>query len=420
MATAMSLEWPVDDFTRIPFAAYHDDEVYVEEQERIFRGPTWCYLGLEAEIPNAGDFVTTLVGDTPILLNRQHDGAVSAFINRCMHRGTLLERECRGNASMHTCLYHQWSYDLGGQLRAIPFMRGHNGEGGMPADFEPSSISLDSMHVDVYNGVIFGSFSDSVEPLVDYLGPTVRADIDRIFNRPIKLLGYQRQRIFGNWKLYNDNVRDPNHGALLHMFHATFGLYRPTQTGGIRMDERHRHSTSYSAMGTSDDEDDAKAFADTKKVFDEGFHLRDESMLQYVKEYPDDVSLIILSVFPNLVVQQITNSLCTRQIQTVGPGELELYWTYFGYEDDDEEMTRHRLNQANLVGPGGLISMEDGEAVELVQRAVLREQDQHAFVEIGGKGDIVDQEYLVTEMPIRGFWSYYYELMGIEPAAEAG
>jgi len=242
----------------------------------------------------------------------------------------------------------------------------------------------------------------------------VRAVLDRVFNRPLNLLGYQRQRILGNWKLYNDNVRDPNHGALLHMFHATFGLYRPTQRGGVKLDDRGRHNISYSMMGTSDDESDAEAFAGTQKVFDKGFRLEDPSMLQYDKEFPDDVSLTILSIFPNMVVQQITNSLCTRQIQTRGPAELELYWTYFGYDDDDEEMTRHRLNQANLVGPGGLISMEDGEAVEMVHRAVKREQDEHGIVEIGGKGEIGDHDYLVTEIPIRGFWSYYYELMGIE------
>lgn len=415
MASPVGLDWPTNDFSRIPFAAYRDEDIYVEEQERIFRGPTWSYLALEAEIPETGDFITTYIGDTPVLVNRQKDGTVSAFVNRCMHRGTMLKRECRGNSKMHTCLYHQWAYDLTGQLRSIPFAKGHMGQGGLPDDFDIKSISLTSMHVESYNGILFGTFSDDTEPLDDYLGAAVRSEFDRVFDRPIRLLGYQRQRIFGNWKLYNDNVRDPNHGALLHMFHATFGLYRPTQQGGVKMDERHRHNISYSMMGTSDDDADAEAFADTEKVFDKGFRLSDPSMLQYHKEFPDEVSLTILSVFPNMVMQQITNSLCTRQIQTRGPGELELYWTYFGYEDDDEEMTRHRLNQANLVGPGGLISMEDGEAVELVHKAIKREQDEHAIVEIGGTGAIADHEYLVTEIPIRGFWSYYYELMGIDP-----
>jgi anthranilate 1,2-dioxygenase large subunit len=100
---------------------------------------------------------------------------------------------------------------------------------------------------------------------------------------------------------------------------------------------------------------------------------------------------------------------------------MELYWTYFGYEDDDESMSAHRLRQSNLCGPGGYISMEDGEAVEIVHRATLRQLDAHARVEIGGKGVISDSPNLVTEVPIRGFYSYYHELMGFDSLpAESG
>ena len=120
-----------------------------------------------------------------------------------------------------------------------------------------------------------------------------------------------------------------------------------------------------------------------------------------------------------MVFPQISNSLCTRQMSPNGYDKMELYWTYFGYEDDDADMTQHRLDQANLVGPGGLISMEDGEAVELVQAAIQREKDKHAIVEIGGKGEIKTQKSLVTEVPIRGFYSYYCELMGFPVGTDA-
>ena len=56
--------WPTLDYSRVPYRLYHDPEAYQREQERIFRGPTWNFLGLEAEIPNPGDFRTTYVGDT--------------------------------------------------------------------------------------------------------------------------------------------------------------------------------------------------------------------------------------------------------------------------------------------------------------------------------------------------------------------
>ena len=97
-------------------------------------------------------------------------------------------------------------------------------------------------------------------------------------------------------------------------------------------------------------------------------------MVDFHREFDDGISLAICRLFPNATIHQISNSLATRQVRTCGPGEFELYWTLFGYEDDTEEMTQHRLLQANLVGPAGLISMEDGEAIEITHRAVAGEQ----------------------------------------------
>ena len=71
-------------------------------------------------------------------------------------------------------------------------------------------------------------------------------------------------------------------------------------------------------------------------------------------------------------------------------------------------MTAHRLRQANLIGPAGLVSMEDGEAIEIAQRASAPDPE-------GGGGLISDRDYRVNDVPVRGFWSYYAELMGIEP-----
>ena len=65
-----SYHWPGGEFARIPMNIYHDPDLYQLEQERIFRGPVWCFVGLETEIPNRGDFRTTYLGDTPVLYNR--------------------------------------------------------------------------------------------------------------------------------------------------------------------------------------------------------------------------------------------------------------------------------------------------------------------------------------------------------------
>jgi anthranilate 1,2-dioxygenase large subunit len=409
---APPVHWQRNDYSLVPYWLYHDPQIYAQEQERIFKGPTWSLVGLEAEIPNPGDFRTTFIGDTPVIVDRAADGSIHTMVNRCAHRGALVRREPRGNARDHICIYHRWCYGLDGKLKGLPFRRGLKGKGGMDPDFDMADHGLPTLRCESYAGVIFASFSAETEPLSDYLGPTFRSHFDRIFHKKIRILGYQRQRIAGNWKLYLENTRDTYHGTLLHEFHTTFGLSRVTQTGGVTMDQRHRHNLIWSKIGT---DDKAQYDAVYKEVRDDSLRLLDPRVVEVKPEFDDGISLAICAVFPNATVHQIGNSLATRQVRTMGPGEFELYWTLFGYEDDSPEMNEHRVLQANLVGPAGLISMEDGEAIEITQRATVAEMDDCSVIEMGGGGKIASQDHRVTDVPVRGLWSYYAELMGIEP-----
>ena len=77
--------FPSTDGSRVPFDVYRSQEIYDREQERIFRGPTWSFLALEAEIPNPGDFKSTFVGDTPVVVARTEANELAAWVNRCAH-----------------------------------------------------------------------------------------------------------------------------------------------------------------------------------------------------------------------------------------------------------------------------------------------------------------------------------------------
>ncbi|MBM3509279.1 MAG: Rieske 2Fe-2S domain-containing protein [Alphaproteobacteria bacterium] len=415
MRNEPAIVFPKRDFSRVPYAVYHDEAVYAAEHEKIFKGPTWLYVGLAAEVPNAGDFRTTRLGETPVVFNRGSDGKVHAFVNRCAHRGAIVRREPYGNAKDHTCIYHRWAYDLEGNLLGVPFQRGVNGKGGLAPDFDKAAHGLRKLRVEDYHGVVFATFAADPEPLVDYLGPHHARHLARLFAKPVKVIGYQRQVLYGNWKLYNENVRDQYHGSLLHEFITTFGISRVTQNGGAWMDPRHRHSISWSEEGSDSTAEANKLYAEAK-VKQGVVRLHEEEFLDYRREYPDKVSITICSVFPNVTFQQIRNALATRQIRPKRPGETELYWTLFGYQDDTPDMTRHRLLQSNLAGPAGLISMEDGEAVEITYRGTVRDRDAHSVVEMGGGGAIpTDVTIKVSDIPLRGFWSYWAELMGYAP-----
>jgi anthranilate 1,2-dioxygenase large subunit len=406
--------WPALDYSRVPYRLYHDAEIYEREQERIFRGPVWSFLGLEAEIPKPGDFRATWVGDTPVIVNRDEKGALKAFVNRCAHRGALVRRELSGNAERHICLYHQWCYGLDGSLNAIPFRRGIKGKGGMNPDFDMAAHALNPLRVGTVNGVIFGTLADNAEPLEDYLGTPVIEQLQRLFDRPVKVLGYNRQRIRGNWKLYAENTRDNYHASLLHEFLVTFGLDRSTQVGGVRMDRRHRHSITWAEAGSDDDELVRQAYGGAG-VRNDYLSLQEPDLVAFQPEHGDRLNIAITSVFPSSVFVQISNSLAVRQIRSRGVDEVEVFQTMFGYEDDPPEMTLHRVRQANLVGPAGLVSMEDGEAIEVTHRASRPDPLRTTVIELGGGGVISDRDYRVHDVPLRGFWSYYAELLGIEP-----
>ena len=73
----------------MPYFVYEDADLYEAEQRLIFHGPVWNYLGLEVQIPSAGDYITSYVGDTPVIVVRAAAGHTNALVNRCAHKGSM-------------------------------------------------------------------------------------------------------------------------------------------------------------------------------------------------------------------------------------------------------------------------------------------------------------------------------------------
>ena len=148
------LSWPDPGYTRVPFRVYSDEEIYRLEHEKIFRGPVWNYICLEAEIPNRGDYKTSWIGEIPVVATHDGDGNINVLINRCAHKGALVCLKEQGNATALTCIYHAWTYDLKGQLRGVAFRDGVNGKGGMPDDFDNTQHRLESLRVETFCGLV--------------------------------------------------------------------------------------------------------------------------------------------------------------------------------------------------------------------------------------------------------------------------
>ena len=241
LATAEDLSepfvWPEGGISKVPYRLFSDPEIYALEQARIFHGPVWNFLCLELDVKKPGDFKLASVGETPVVVTRDKEGKVHAMVNRCAHKGALVCLKEKGNAAVLTCVYHSWSYRLDGQLQGIAFRNGIKGKGGMPEDFDISKHRLEPLKVEVFSGLVFGTFDVDMPSVESFLGPLMAKYVRRSLDKPLRPLGLQSQIIHNNWKLYAENLRDSYHATLLHTFYTTFKINRLDMDGGILMSD---------------------------------------------------------------------------------------------------------------------------------------------------------------------------------------
>jgi anthranilate 1,2-dioxygenase large subunit/terephthalate 1,2-dioxygenase oxygenase component alpha subunit len=378
------------------------------EQRRIFEGPVWNFLCLEAELPTPGSFRTSFMGAMPIVVVRMEDGGIAGFENRCAHRGALICLEDRGCVKDFQCVYHAWRYDLCGNLASVAFRHGVNGKGGMPPDFRLQDHGPRKLRVAVLCGLVFGTLSQDAPDIEDYIGPEILPRLRRVMNRKVEIIGRFTQKLPNNWKLYVENVRDTYHASLLHLFFATFRITRLSQGGGVFVNESGTAHAS-ATLAPAETADDSYAGMRSQN---QDFRLADPSLLHSVDEFGDRIQVQILTVFPGFVLQQIHNAIAVRQVVPRGVDAMDLHWTFLGFVDDTPEMRTMRLKQANLVGPAGYVSMEDGAAGGFVQRGSTAAEAACSVVEMGGAGT-GSQESRATETSVRAFWKAWRELMGV-------
>lgn len=404
--------WPKEGLRRIPDWVYTDQTIYEREIDKIFHGRTWNYVALECEIPNPGDYIRSNVGPTPIVVSRADDGSIHAFENRCAHRAAEFCRELSGNAKEFVCPYHQWAYDLKGNLAGVPFRRGVNGKGGMPKDFKTADHGLRQLNVTAHRGVVFASYQQEMETLQDYLGPEILAEFEATFDgRKPTLLGYYRHTLPGNWKLYHENLKDPYHATLLHTFLVTFGLLVAGNKSLMLADATGRHGVMASAKS-----DGKNVSSDTKKemrAYREGMELAEPRFMDFIDEFKSPWSVTMATIWPNLIIQREMNTLGVRQIVPTGPHEFIMKWTMFGFEGDDEEMTRHRLRQGNLMGPAGFLGLEDNEAIKFVQDGMQRVPHGEHLVELDPAVEAGTSDTLISEAAIRAMYQHWRQEMGL-------
>jgi glycine betaine catabolism A len=206
------------DFT-LPEQFYVSPDIFKEELEKIFYSK-WIYVACEADLPKVGDYVALKIGSRSFFLQRTPSGEVRGFYNVCRHRGHELVGGEKGSCRRLICPYHNWVYDLDGNLLHAS---------GMNDDFQKEDFGLNPINVAVLGGLIYVCLNspapDDIEEVRKKLAP---------YLAPYELLKtkivHQQDIIEAcNWKLVIENNREclhcqSNHPELLiPLYSAGFG-----------------------------------------------------------------------------------------------------------------------------------------------------------------------------------------------------
>ncbi|MEP6942143.1 MAG: aromatic ring-hydroxylating dioxygenase subunit alpha [Betaproteobacteria bacterium] len=192
-------------FFSLPQAFYTDPAIFKLDLEAIFY-KRWIFAGVECEIPRPGDYFTLSIGPTPIVVLRDHEGAVRAFFNTCRHRGSKICLAEKGAVKRLTCPYHQWTYDLTGRLVAA---------GRMHEGFEREEYSLRPVNVRTSAGTVYICLATSA-PDFDLYGPLIEPYLAPHDLTNARLVHETHAVVKGNWKLVMENSRECFHCPARH------------------------------------------------------------------------------------------------------------------------------------------------------------------------------------------------------------
>lgn len=364
-------------------ASVYGSAAFAAEQERIFAS-VWSFCCHESEVAETGAFVTLSVAGSPILVNRDRDGALRAFYNTCRHRGSrVVSAEC-GVARSFQCPYHHWTYGLDGSLRAVPGEEAYACRAFDRADFGLVPIPVDSV-----GGLVFCSLDDSVVPLREFLGDEVVRLIEGLLGRGEFEVFEQRSLEHGvNWKLWPENWRDGYHVPFVHQ--RSLGPISP--------------AGEYHILGNGHAQQKLRATQ---------AYLSDEVWGQLMSDplpgvEPDEAWN--LALFPDTLLFLRGNAFFVERQEKIAPQQTALHCRVLGLVGDSEEQHRNRRLSWQIWYEGP-VSTEDYPVIGEQQIGITTAGPQYSLI---ARGLEATTGLRGDDNRLRTFWAAWRQWMGTD------
>lgn len=400
-----------------------ESEIYRRELEQIF-ARCWLYLGHESQVPEPGDYLTTTMGEDPVILCRDRGGRLQGLLNSCRHRGNRVCRADQGHLASFTCPYHGWTYDLDGRLIGVPgFKEWYHG------DLKRDEWGLVPLaRIDAYQGLIFGTFDPEAPPLLGALGDA-RWVMDILLSRSTggteMIGGAFKWTVNCNWKFAADNfIGDNYHAATTHKSAKIAGHHsQPAEADGSYGRKGFSVTThlghGYNVQLRAEDNDGQTSAIDRREAYRRETIGETETLLGRFRAR--EVERFNCTIFPNLSISSSTGMLHVWHPR--GPLKTEIWLFTLVDKQAPAEVKDHlRLAAQRHFSPAGLFEQDDMENWEQSTLAslgaVARRYPLNYQMGLGHERPVRDGtapdrfEGLVNEINQRGFYRRWAELMG--------
>ncbi len=404
-ATYKETRLPVELASTLIADAYRSDAYFEEEQQQLF-ATGWVTVATSAEIQHPGQAIVRDLGGRSVIVTRNEEGELRAFLNVCRHRGSrLLAEDCQLRAGRIRCPYHAWAYDLDGACIGTPLFEGSDIPEDMRAAFDMGDVKafdrddyrLFGLSVREWGPLILVSLQVDPIPLEQWLG-----------DLPERLGGYslaswevQAGKVYdiaANWKLITENFMEYYHLPWVH----------PELAKVSRIQDHYRYQGygMYTGMTTTPISGDNPAWLALPPH--SGVTGHDLKAGRFMLLFPNAA----LSVLPNHLFLMILDPigadrtiertyLMTHPDTMEGPGagealdELMGFWDHVNLEDVDI-VENVQLGISTPEYQGGRMCYRFEEPVHRFQNMVI---DRMVGLDRIPEGDAVDQVPMFGDRP---------------------